>query len=106
MEKEQPVFAIIQGRLKPDSEEIYQKYLQGVAPLMKEYEVEIIAFGAGFESEHTNTIFPINGVLKAPNKSVFENFLSDERYIELKKNYRDVAYQELRLSVFYSSFLQ
>ncbi len=95
------MFLLVQGKLKDGAEEIYEQYVRGVLPLLKEFGVESVAVGAGFESEFTNTSFPINILMKLPSEEVLKNFLGDVRYLEIKEKYRDKAYEELNLSVFH-----
>jgi uncharacterized protein (DUF1330 family) len=97
---ENPVFLLVQGKLKDGAEELYEQYVRGVLPLLKEFGVESVAVGAGFESEFTNTSFPINILMKLPSEDALNNFLGDARYLEIKEKYRDKAYEELNLSVF------
>ncbi|MCU0240238.1 MAG: DUF1330 domain-containing protein [Pyrinomonadaceae bacterium] len=95
-----PIFLIVQGTLHENSEEIYSNYARGVLPLMKEFGVETVAIGDGFESDFTNNNFPVNIVMKLPNEEALEKFLGDPRYLEVKEKYRDKAYKELQMSVF------
>ncbi len=99
MPANQPVLLFIQGRLKPGAEGLYQKYLEGTQPLMAEYGVEIEAVGEGLASTHTSDTFPVNAILRFPNRDAAERFLSDPRYLEIKKRYRDKAYHTLHLSL-------
>jgi len=94
------IYLVIQGELKDGAEAIYEQYLQAVAPLMKEFQVEIVAVGAGLKSEYTNEIFPVNAVLRLPDEATLERFLGDARYLEIKVKFRDAAYEHLRLSAF------
>ena len=96
---ENPVFIVVQGNLKKDAEEIYAEYARGVLPLLKEFGIETVAVGSGFESEYTNISFPINIVMKLADEETLGKFLGDSRYLELKK-LRDAAYENLNLSVF------
>lgn len=96
------IYLVIQGKIKAGAEEIYTNYLQGVAPLMKEYGVEVELVGTGFESGFTNQIHQHNAVLKVKDRETLEKFLGDERYLQIKKKYRDEAYEYLNLSVFES----
>lgn len=96
---ENPVFVVVQGNLKKGAEETYAGYARGVLPLLKEFGIETVAVGAGFESEHTNTSFPINIIMKLPDEETLGKFLGDPRYLQLKK-LRDAAYENLNLSVF------
>lgn len=96
---EQPVLLVIQGRLEPGAEEVYQQYLEGTGPLMSEYGVEVAAVGAGLPSQHTSDAWPVNAVLRFRDLETAEAFLSDPRYIEIKERYRDRAYQTLHLSL-------
>jgi len=75
------VYLVVQGKLKAGAKEIYENYLRGVAPLMTEYAVEIVAVGAGFKSEFTTEDFPINAVMKLADEETLEKFLGDERYL-------------------------
>jgi uncharacterized protein (DUF1330 family) len=93
------VYLIIQGKLKENSEAIYTEYLKGVAPLMKEFGVEIVAVGSGFASLFTTDNFPTNAILSVPDEETLNKFLGDPRYFAIKK-FRDAAYEFLRLSVF------
>ena len=45
------IYLVIQGKLKDGAETIYERYPAAVAPLMREFQVEIVAVGAGVESE-------------------------------------------------------
>lgn len=94
------VYLIIQGRLKENAETLYEQYLRGTAPLLKEYQAEIVAVGAGFDSAHTNETFPINAIIKLPDENALNKFLGDPRYLNFKEKYRNPAYAELHLSVF------
>lgn len=94
------VYLVIQGKFKPGAETLYEEYLRGTAPLLKEYNAEVVAVGAGLVSQHTTETFPINAVLRLPDENTVNQFLSDPRYLELKENYRDPAYAELHLSIF------
>jgi uncharacterized protein (DUF1330 family) len=91
---------VAQVKLKPGAEAIYDEYLRSVAPLMREFGAEIVAVGAGVESSHANRNYPINAVMRLPNKAPLERFLGDARYQEIKQKFRDPAYEELNLSVF------
>lgn len=95
----EPIFLMAQGRLKPGAEPIYEKYVQGVLPLIKEFGIEAVAVGAGFESEFTTKSFPLNLLMKLPDEETLGKFLGDPRYLEIKK-FRDEAYEELTLSSF------
>lgn len=95
------VYLIVQGTLHENSEELYANYARIVLPLMKEYGVETVAIGNGFESDFTNNNFPVNIVMKLPNEAALANFLGDVRYLEAKEKYRDKAYKDLRMSVFH-----
>jgi uncharacterized protein (DUF1330 family) len=98
---ETPVYLLVQGKLKDGAEELYEQYVRGVLPLLKEFGVESVAIGAGFENEFTNTNFPINILMKLPSEEVLNNFLGDARYLEIKRKYRDKAYEKLNMSVFH-----
>jgi len=94
------VYLVVQGKLKAGAEKIYENYLRGVAPLMAEYAVEIVAVGAGLNNEFTTEAFPINAVMKLADEESLEKFLGDERYLKIKSEFRDAAYEDLHLSVF------
>ena len=94
------IYIVIQGEIKAGAEDIYTEYLRGVAPLMEEYGVEIVAVGAGLESDLGTRFYPHNAVMKVADRETLEKFLSDERYLEIKQKYRDVAYEYLHLSFF------
>ncbi len=94
------VYLIVQGTLHENSDELYANYARVVLPLMKEYGVETVAVGNGFESEFTNNNFPVNIVMKLPNEEALAKFLGDERYLKAKEKYRDQAYKDLQMSVF------
>ena len=94
----EPVLLFIQGRLRPGGEEIYQQYVRGTGPLMAEYGATVEAVGTGIASEHTTDDWPVNAILKFPDRATAEAFLADPRYLEIKERYRDEAYQELHLS--------
>lgn len=94
------VYLVIQGRLKENGTEIYEQYLQHVAPLMQEYQVEIIAVGSGIASAFSTENFPINALLGFKDEETLEKFLGDARYLDIKQKFRDPAYAELHLSVF------
>jgi uncharacterized protein (DUF1330 family)/ketosteroid isomerase-like protein len=93
-----PVLLIIQGTLKEGGEATYAEYLKGTGPLMAEYGVTVDAVGAGIAGEHTTDTWPVNAVLRFPDLETAEAFLADPRYLEIKKKYRDAAYEELHLS--------
>jgi len=94
----EPVLLFIQGKLKEGGEATYGKYIKGTGPLMAEYGVTVDAVGAGFCNEHTTESWPVNGILRFPDRKAAEAFLADPRYQEIKKKYRDEAYEELHLS--------
>lgn len=94
----EPVLLFIQGRLKPGAEATYGEYIKGTGPLMAEYGVTVDAVGSGFASDATTDAWPVNAVLRFPDRATAEAFLADPRYIEIKENYRDKAYDELHLS--------
>jgi uncharacterized protein (DUF1330 family) len=94
----EPVLLFIQGRLKPGGEATYGKYIKGTGPLMAEYGVTVDAVGSGIEGEHTTESWPVNAILRFPDRETAEAFLADPRYIEIKEKYRDAAYEELHLS--------
>jgi uncharacterized protein (DUF1330 family) len=94
------IYLVIQGNLKQGAEAIYGEYLKNVAPLMKEYGIEVELVGEGLNSKFATTVFTQNAVLKCQDLETLESFLGDERYLQIKKKYRDKAYQTLNLSVF------
>lgn len=94
-----PVLLVIQGRLADGAEEIYERYLEGTRPLMREYGAEVEAVGGGLVSEHTNASWPVNAILRFPDRAAAEAFLGDPRYLEIKRRYRDRAYETLHLSL-------
>lgn len=94
----EPVLLFIQGRLKPGGEATYGKYIKGTGPLMAEYGVTVDAVGTGVASDHTTDEWPVNAILRFPDRATAEAFLADPRYIEIKEKYRDAAYEELHLS--------
>ena len=94
------IYLVIQGKIKDGAEEIYTEYLKGVAPLMKEYGVEVEQVGTGFIYEFNNQNHPNNAVLRIKDRETLDKFLGDERYLQIKKKYRDEAYEYLNLSVF------
>lgn len=94
-----PVLLFIQGKLKPGGEATYGEYLKGTGPLMAEYGVTVDAVGAGVAGDHTTDAWPVNAILRFPNLATAEAFLADPRYLEIKKQYRDEAYEELHLSL-------
>lgn len=93
------VLLVIQGRLNPGAENLYQLYLEGTQPLMAEYGAVVEAVGQGLESEHTTSSWPINGILRFPDSEAAEGFLSDPRYLEISERFRNRAYEELHLSL-------
>lgn len=94
------IYLVVQGKIKEGAEDIYTEYLKGVAPLMQECGVEIVAVGSGLESDLGTKFHSHNAIMKVADKETLEKFLSDERYLEIKKKYRDVAYEYLDLSFF------
>jgi uncharacterized protein (DUF1330 family) len=99
MESEGPVLIFIQGKLRPDGAALYEKYLQGTRPLMAEYGIGVLAVGSGLASEHSTEEWPINAVLTCPDLEAAQGFLSDPRYLQIRDEYRDRAYETLRLSL-------
>ena len=93
------IYIVIQGKLKPGAEAIYEKYLNSVAPLMKEYGSEVVLVGAGIESEFASDTHEHNAVLSMPSEEAVQNFLGDPRYLEIKKKYRDESYEYLNLTI-------
>jgi uncharacterized protein (DUF1330 family) len=96
----QPAYAVLQGRLKPGGEDLYARYLEGTRPLLLEYGVRVDAVGAGIESAHATACWPINGVLRFPSAEALRGFFADPRYAEIRRRYRDAAYEVLELSFF------
>ena len=94
----EPVLLFIQGKLKEGGEATYGKYIKGTGPLMAEYGVTVDAVGSGIPGEHTTESWPVNAILRFPDRKTAEAFLADPRYIEIKTKYRDEAYEELHLS--------
>ncbi len=94
------IYLVVQGKIKEGAEDIYTEYLKGVAPLMKEYSVEVELVGGGIESEYQTDFHEHNAIMKVADKETLEKFLGDERYLEIKKKYRDEAYEYLHLSFF------
>ena len=93
-----PVLLFIQGKLKEGGEATYGKYIKGTGPLMAEYGVTVEAVGKGIASENTSESWPVNAILRFSDRATAEAFLADPRYVEIKKRYRDEAYEELHLS--------
>jgi uncharacterized protein (DUF1330 family) len=93
-------YLVIQGRLRAGGEPLYAQYLDRVRPLMREYGVEIAAVGEGFSSAHTTGSWPINALLRFPSAEAADAFLGDPRYLEIKRQFRDEAYDVLHLSLF------
>ncbi len=94
-----PALLFIQGRLVPDGAEVYERYLAGTRPLMAEYGAEVMVVGSGVASDHTSDAWPINAVLRFPDRERAEGFLGDQRYLEIKERYRDRAYETLHLTL-------
>ncbi len=94
-----PVALIVQGRLEPGADEAYQRYLEGTLPLMAEHGAEVLLVGAGVASEHTTDSWPVNAVLHFPTRRAALAFLSDPRYLEIQRRYRNPAYAELHLTL-------
>lgn len=94
-----PVLLIIQGRLRPDAEPAYQQYLDGTGPLMAEYGVRVEMVGRGVAGAQTTETWPINAILRFPDRATADAFLSDPRYVEIKEQFRDQAYETLHLSL-------
>jgi len=94
-----PAVLVIQGELKPGGEATYQQYLAGTGPLMAEYGAEVVMVGRGVASEHTTNAWPVNAMLRFPNREAAEAFLADPRYLEIKETYRDAAYETLHLTL-------
>jgi len=94
----EPVLLVIQGRLKEGGEATYGQYIKGTGPLMAEYGVTVEAVGAGIAGDHTTDNWPVNAILRFPDRETAEAFLADPRYLEIKEKYRDEAYEELHLS--------
>jgi uncharacterized protein (DUF1330 family) len=94
-----PVVLLIQGRLAPGGEAVYQKYLDGTGPLMAEYGATVEMVGHGVSSEHTTDAWPVNAMLRFPSRAAAEAFLADPRYLEIKRAYRDQAYETLHLTL-------
>lgn len=96
------VTLIVQGKIKDGAAEIYGEYLKTVAPLMKEFGIEVERVGAGLDSDFATASHPHNAVMKAPDLETLEKFLGDKRYLQIKEKYRDKAYEYLHLSFFQS----
>jgi uncharacterized protein (DUF1330 family) len=94
------VYLVIQGKLRDGEEETYTRYLQAVAPLMKEYGIEVCLVGSGLTNEFTTHVHARNAILKMADQATLEKFLGDPRYLEIKRKFRDVAYEYLNLSAF------
>lgn len=94
------IYLVIQGNLRKGAEAVYAEYLKNVAPLMKEYGIEVELVGEGLHSDFMTAVYSQNAVLKCQDLETLEKFLGDERYLEIKKKYRDAAYETLNLSIF------
>jgi uncharacterized protein (DUF1330 family)/ketosteroid isomerase-like protein len=94
-----PVVLVIQGELKPGGEAEYQRYLAGTGPLMAEYGAEVVMVGRGVASDHTSDAWPVNAMLRFPDRAAAEAFLADPRYLEIKGAHRDQAYETLHLTL-------
>lgn len=94
-----PVVLVIQGRLVPGGEAAYQQYLDGTGPLMAEYGATVEMVGRGVESRHTTEAWPVNAMLRFPSRAAAEAFLADPRYLEIKRAFRDQAYETLHLTL-------
>ena len=66
---------------------------------MAEYGAEVVMVGRGVASEHTSDDWPVNAMLRFPDRAAAEAFLADPRYLEIKKTYRDAAYETLHLTL-------
>jgi uncharacterized protein (DUF1330 family) len=101
-ETEPPALLIIQGRLRPGAEDVYQRYLESIRPLLKKYGAQIVAVGPGLPSVHATDCWPQNDILRFPSEDALRRFFVDPLYLQIKTLYRDPAYEELGLSVFRS----
>ena len=96
---EGPVLLFVHGRLAEGGETAYQQYLRGTQPLIARWGAEVTAVGAAISSEHTDGSWPINAVLRFPDRASAEGFLSDPDYLHIRQQYRDRAYEELHLTL-------
>ena len=94
-----PTLLIIQGKLKDGGEEAYRRYLAGTGPLLVKYRARVAQVGEGLASALTTEAWPINAVLEFPDRQAAEGFLGDPRYLEIKEELRDTAYEELHLTL-------
>lgn len=97
---DRPAFLVIQGRLAPGRDGTYARYLEGTRPLLARYGATVAAVGEGIPSAHTTETWPINGLLRFPDAAAAEAFLADPEYLDVKRRYRDAAYETLHLSLF------
>jgi uncharacterized protein (DUF1330 family) len=94
-----PLWLVIQGQIAPGEEGTYEEYLEGTRPLMEDYDVDVIAVGAGVAEEFTSDEWGNNAILQFPDRDAAVSFFSDPRYRELEP-LREKAYEDLRLSAF------
>ena len=67
---------------------------------MEKYGATVVAVGEGVSTEHTTDGWPVNAVLRFPDRPAAEAFLSDPDYLAIKRLHRDAAYDVLHLSLF------
>jgi len=90
---------VLQGRLRPGSEDTYRRYLEGTRPLLAKHGGSVAAVGGGIESAHASACWPVNGVLRFPSAEALVAFFEDPGYQAIKP-LRDAAYAALQLSFF------
>jgi uncharacterized protein (DUF1330 family) len=96
----QPAYLVVQGRLLPGAESVYEDYLAGTRPLLAKYGAEVAVVGEGVSSAHCTETWPVNALLRFPSVAAAEGFLGDPEYLDLKTRRRDRAYEVLHLSLF------
>ena len=92
------IYIFIQGSIREGAESLYKKYLDAVGPLMKEYGAEVVLVGEGINSEYGTGVHGQNAVLSLPDEDALNGFLGDPRYLKIKEEYRDKAYDYLNLT--------
>lgn len=92
------IVLLVQGTLFQDGEPPFKKYQEGTGPLFVDHQAMGVTFGTPIEGG--NESFGINASVSFPKPENPDNFFTDERYADLRINYRDKAYETLRLTGF------
>ena len=97
--EEETVLLLVQGRVKPESEDAYQRYAQAAKALLGKYRGELLASGGGIGSDLTDASWQINEVIRFPSLRKAEGFLADPLLKKAREKYGTPALLEYQTSL-------